>query len=127
MTSFSALSAPVDLIASPGQGATAADLARRGHVKQTADKFEASFLSSMLQTMFQGVSTSAPFGGGAGEEMWKSFMAEAMAGQIVKSGGVGVSRSVAAEMIRLQGAGGADGAANPAPASTQPATAEAAP
>ena len=114
------------LLAAPAQP-TAAQLAKRGQIKQTAQDFEASFLSVMMQQMFTGISTDGPFGGGAGEEMWKSFMAEAMAGQIVKSGGVGVSRSVAAEMIRLQGAGGADGAANPAPASTQPATAEAAP
>jgi Rod binding domain-containing protein len=107
------------VIGAPGQAASAAELSRRGHIRQTADKFEASFLSSMLQTMFQGVTTSAPFGGGAGEEMWKSFMAEAMANQIVKAGGVGVSRSVAAEMIRLQGGDAA------APASASPAPPEA--
>jgi Rod binding domain-containing protein len=89
-----------------GQGPTAtsaAQLARRGHIEQTANDFEATFLSSMLQTMFQGVTTSAPFGGGAGEDMWKSFLSEAMAKQMVKAGGIGVSKAVAREMMKMQG------------------------
>ena len=94
---------PISLL-TPGPAATsAAELAKRGEIKKTAQQFEASFLASMLSTMFQGVSTAAPFGGGPGEDMWKSFLAEAMAKQMAKSGGVGVSRAVAKEMLKLQG------------------------
>jgi Rod binding domain-containing protein len=82
---------------------TAAELARRGQIHKTAQKFEASFLTSMLQTMFQNVDSSPPFGGGPGEDMWKSFLAEAMANQMSKRGGVGVSASVEREMLKLQG------------------------
>jgi flagellar protein FlgJ len=80
-----------------------ADLAHRGQIHQTAQKFEASFLTSMLGTMFQGVSTSAPFGGGPGEDIWKGFLAEAMAGQMSKRGGIGVSNAIEREMLKLQG------------------------
>jgi Rod binding domain-containing protein len=93
---------PVDGLGAP-TGATAAEMAKRGDIARTADTFEASFLSSMLQTMFQGVSTSPPFGGGQGEEMWKSFLAGAMAKQMVKAGGVGISKAVAREMLKMQG------------------------
>jgi Rod binding domain-containing protein len=89
---------------SPAPVATsAAELARRGQIHQTAQKFEASFLTSMVQTMFKGVGAAPPFGGGEGEDMWKSFLAEAMAKQMASRGGVGISGSVEREMLKLQG------------------------
>jgi flagellar protein FlgJ len=91
-------------LATQGQTATsAAELARRGKTHQSAVGFEASFLTQMLQTMFSGVSTPAPFGGGPGEDMWKSFLSEAMAKQMAKRGGIGVSKAVEREMLKLQG------------------------
>ena len=82
---------------------SAAELAKRGQIHQTAQNFEASFLTTMLQTMFQSVSTSPPFGGGEGEDMWKSFLGEAMAKQMARRGGIGVSNAVEKEMLKLQG------------------------
>ena len=91
-------------LATQGVTATsAAELAKRGKIHQTAVGFEASFLTQMLQTMFSGVETSAPFGGGPGEDMWKSFLSEAMAKQMAKRGGIGVSAAVEKEMLKLQG------------------------
>ena len=103
MADLTAAVAPTNLI-TPADGAqNAADLAKRGQIRQTAEKFEASFLSIMLQQMFDGVETTAPFGGGPGETMFKSFMTEAMANKMVKTGGVGLANSVQREMLRLQG------------------------
>jgi Rod binding domain-containing protein len=97
-------SPPVDLIGASGQASSAAELARRGQITKTSRDFEASFLSSMLTTMLQGVgAASGPFGGGPGEEMWTSFLADAMAKQMVRAGGIGVSKAVAREMLTLQG------------------------
>jgi flagellar protein FlgJ len=91
-------------LASQGQAAaSAAELAKRGHIHQTAVSFEATFLSSMYQTMFKSVTTSAPFGGGEGEEMWKSFLADEMGKQTAKRGGIGIAKSVEREMLKLQG------------------------
>lgn len=87
----------------PSGAQSAAQLAKRGDIKETAKKFEASFLGIMLQQMFEGVETSAPFGGGPGEAMFKSFMTEAMAKKMTDAGGVGISRAVGAEMLKLQG------------------------
>jgi Rod binding domain-containing protein len=100
---FSPLAASPQLLAGPSTPASAADLAKRGQIKQTAEKFEASFLSTMLQQMFEGVQTSAPFGGGPGETMFRSFLTEAMAKQMVKAGGVGIAASVQREMLKMQG------------------------
>ena len=82
---------------------TVADLARRGQIKQTAREFEASFLSVMMQQMFSGLSTSGPFGGGAGEEMFRSVLTDAMAKQMSRAGGIGVAANVEREMLKLQG------------------------
>ena len=103
MADLTAAVVPPTLI-QPGAGApNAADLAKRGQIKQTAEKFEASFLSIMLQQMFEGTETAKPFGGGPGEEMFKSFLTEAIANKMVKTGGVGIAASVQREMLRMQG------------------------
>ena len=87
----------------PTSQLTAADLAKRGGIEKTAQDFEASFLSVMLGQMFSEVQTSQPFGGGHGEQMFKSFFADAVAKQVVKTGGIGVADTVAKEMLKLQG------------------------
>ena len=97
----SAAVSPIDTV---GQTATStADLLKRGKIRETAQKFEASFLSIMLQQMFEGTETAAPFGGGPGESMFKSFMTEAMANKMTKAGGVGVAPAIEREMLKLQG------------------------
>lgn len=71
-------------------------------MRRTAEDFEASFLSQMMKPMFEGLSTEAPFGGGAGEAAWRGFLVDAMAQQTVKAGGVGLADSVLAQMIKMQ-------------------------
>ena len=71
-------------------------------IKETADAFEASFLSQMLKPMFEGLSTDGPFGGGQAEETWRGFMIDAMAKQTVKAGGVGLADTVMSEMLKMQ-------------------------
>ncbi|HEY8617404.1 rod-binding protein [Phenylobacterium sp.] len=96
--------APALLQPAAGAGAaSAAELAKRGEIRETARKFEEQFLSIMLQQMFEGVEVSAPFGGGQGEAMFKSFMTEAMAKQMTRAGGIGLTDQVAREMLKLQG------------------------
>ena len=102
MSALSLAAPQIDATAA-ATAASTAELARRGHIHATAQKFEASFLTSVLQTMFKSLSTAAPFGGGAGEDMWKSFLAEAMAKDMARRGGVGVAASVEREMLKLQG------------------------
>lgn len=87
----------------PGSVIGVGEAAKRASIAKTAKDFEASFLSVMLGQMFQGVNQPAPFGGGAGEDAFKSFMSDAMARQVVKAGGIGVSASVQREMLKLQG------------------------
>ena len=71
-------------------------------MRETAEAFEASFLSQMLKPMFEGISTEAPFGGGEAEGTWRGFLVEAMAKQAVRGGGIGLADQVVAEMLRMQ-------------------------
>ena len=99
------LMSPVGLTPSllaPAAATTASDLAR-SKVKDTAQKFEAQFLSSMFQSMFAGLKTDGPFGGGAGEDMFRSLQTEAMAKHVAKRGGIGVADAVQREMLKMQG------------------------
>jgi len=71
-------------------------------MRETAEKFEASFLSQMLKPMFEGIETDGPFGGGEAEGTWRSFMIDEMAKQTVRAGGIGLADTVVSEMIRMQ-------------------------
>ena len=103
MADLSAISVPLGPITGGDTGASAAEMAKRGSIQKTAKDFEASFLNVMYQSMFKDVGADNPYGGGQGEEMWKSFLTDAMAKQTVKRGGIGLSDVVAKEMLKLQG------------------------
>ena len=101
---FTPLAVPPQLLTQPTAGpANAAELAKRAQIRDTAERFEATFLSSMLQQMFDGVEPAAPFGGGPGEAMFKSFLTDAMAKQMAKGGGIGIAAQVQREMLKMQG------------------------
>ena len=104
MSSLALLTPQVDAATQAPTAANAAELAKRGQIHKSAQTFEASFLTSVLQTMFKSVDdTPAPFSGGEGEDMWKSFLAEAMAKDMAKRGGIGISKAVEREMLKMQG------------------------
>jgi flagellar protein FlgJ len=102
MSALSPIANPTIDTAGPTATSTA-ELLRRGRIKETAEKFEASFLSVMLQSMSAGVKTPELGGGGAGEDMFKSLLNEEMAKQVAKAGGVGLAASVQREMLKMQG------------------------
>lgn len=97
---MSAITVPTDVLMSPKTPSS--DFAR-ANIKRAAQDYEASFLSVMLAQMFKGVETEAPFGGGQGEEMFKSFFTDAVAKQVARSGGVGLASTVEREMLKMQG------------------------
>ena len=102
------------------------ETAKRAAIAKTAKSYESSFLSIMLGQMFEGVSTTT-FGGGQGEEAFKSFLTDAMAKSMVKHGGVGLSGRLTDEMLRMQGLASTPVAANPADPKASPASAPATP
>jgi Rod binding domain-containing protein len=104
MSTFASPSIPVDLTRPAPAAPTVAKGMNAAKIAKTAKDFESSFITAMLQPMFDSVNTSAPFGGGAGEAAFKSFMVHAVAEQTVKSGGIGLAPAIQREMMKMQGA-----------------------
>ena len=94
----------MDLPAVPSPALPSAASAKtREQIKKTAQDFEAAFIGQMLNQMFAGVETAKPFGGGEGEQAFKSFLTEAVAKQMVASGGLGLADDLQRDMLKLQG------------------------
>ncbi len=75
---------------------TRADAVRVGR------EFEQMFLSQMLSQMFAGIKSDGMFGGGFGEEMFRSLQVDEFARGLTQRGGVGIAESVTRELLRLQ-------------------------
>jgi len=58
-----------------------------------AQKLEATFLAEMLKSAGFGQSRES-MGGGAGEDQFSSFLVQAQAEEMVKSGGIGLAESL---------------------------------
>ena len=95
---MSDLTIPTDLL----RPAASVTNAVSDKVKETAEAFEASFISQMLKPMFEGLSTDGLFGGGQAEATWRSFMLDEMAKKTVSAGGIGLSSTVMSEMLKMQ-------------------------
>ncbi|HUO99307.1 MAG TPA: rod-binding protein [Rhizomicrobium sp.] len=70
--------------------------------KKAAQDFESVFLSQMLGSMFEGISTDPPFGGGQGEEVFRSLMIDEYGKQIASQGGIGLADSITRELLKGQ-------------------------
>ena len=69
---------------------------------KAARDFEAVFVGQMLEQMWSNVPTDGPFGGGNGEQAFRSLMIQSVGQQIADHGGIGLAANVKREMIRMQ-------------------------
>ena len=95
---------PIPLPPTPAQQAAAAmtpaqQATARAKIGDTAKTFEASFLSTMMQSAFKDVD----MGGGQGGDAFKSVLMDAIGKQMAKAGGVGLAKSIQTEMLKMQG------------------------
>ena len=70
--------------------------------EKAAKDFEAVFINQMLSTMFEGVKTDGPLGGGPAEGMFRSMMIDQYSKTIAGQGGFGLADQVKREILRLQ-------------------------
>jgi len=71
-------------------------------IRKVAEEFEAVFLAQMMQPMFANLGAEKPFGGGSGEDMWRSLQVDEFGKAIAKNGGIGIADNVFREMLKLQ-------------------------
>lgn len=65
--------------------------------RDIARKFEASFLTPMVEDMLK-TAGSASFGAGNAEEVWRSFTAQAIAAEIAETDSTGIADSIARQL-----------------------------
>ncbi len=70
--------------------------------KETAEDFEAFFMTKMMESMFEGVSTDGMFGGGNAEKIYRSMLLNEYGKVMAKTGTIGVSDSIMDSIIQMQ-------------------------
>lgn len=103
--------APLALLAAPAIASAAGELATqapriaqdiRQKAREAAQDFEAVFLHSMFETMFTGIGSEGPFGGGGSNGIWRSFLSEEYARSFAKAGGIGLADHVQNALLAAQ-------------------------
>jgi peptidoglycan hydrolase FlgJ len=74
---------------------------RAAKARGQAEDFEAMFLNSMFQQMFEGVG-KGPFSGGPGATIWRSFLTDEYSKSFVKKGGIGLAKEVERALLAQQ-------------------------
>jgi Rod binding domain-containing protein len=80
---------------------TAALKARADKTRGAAEDFEAVFLNTLFQQMFNGVG-NGPLSGGPAAGVWRSMLTDQYARTFAKSGGIGIADHVQRSLIALQ-------------------------
>lgn len=70
--------------------------------QKAAKEYEGVFISEMLKEMYAGVSTDSEFGGGPGEEMFRSMVVDEYGKKISDQGGFGLAKNILKELIAIQ-------------------------
>lgn len=71
-------------------------------IREKAKEFEAMFLSEMVSHMFEGVETDPMFGGGHGEDMFRSMLTQEYGKKMAEGRGIGLADQIQRLMIELQ-------------------------
>ena len=73
--------------------------------RKAAVEFEGFFIAMTLENMFAGIRTDGLFGGGHGEQVFRSMMFQEYGKKIAARNGIGLADAVQREIIRLQEVG----------------------
>jgi len=77
-------------------------------IDQTAQEFEAMFLTEMIRPMYDGMDVDPMFGGGKTEEVFRGFLLDEYGKMMAATGQVGIASMVREQMIALQSGVSAD-------------------
>ena len=71
-------------------------------LRNAAEEFESLFLGLMYEHMFTSISADGMFGGGNGEEIYRSMLVQEFAKVTSGTGGIGISDTVYRELLKAQ-------------------------
>lgn len=69
---------------------------------EAAESFEAFFMTRMMESMFEGVSTDGFFGGGQAERVYRSLLLDEYGKEMAKTGTIGVKDYVMQAILQMQ-------------------------
>lgn len=70
--------------------------------RKVAEDFEAFFIAQTVEAMFAGIKTDGPFGGGHGEQMFRSLLSQEYGKSMAHGGGIGIADQVYREILKTQ-------------------------
>ena len=71
-------------------------------LRKQAEDLEGVFLNLLTKEMFATAKSENGFGGGFGEDTWRSMQAEQLANTMAQNGGLGIADQILGDMIALQ-------------------------
>ena len=71
-------------------------------IREAAEQFEAFFVGQMMEHMMAGIDPDPTFGGGTGEDMWRSMLNQEYGKHVAKSGKLGIADKVMKAMLHAQ-------------------------
>ncbi len=85
---------------------TTASLGAKGknpaQIMKSAQDFEAVFATEMLSPMFEGLEVDPTFGGGHGEEMFRTMMLDQYGKQMAQNDSLGMVHQIAGTLLKIQ-------------------------
>ena len=69
---------------------------------KASKEYESVFISQFLGSMFSGISSDGPTGGGEGEEMFRSLMIDQYGKSIEQHGGFGLASALQRQLLKHQ-------------------------
>jgi Rod binding domain-containing protein len=90
---------PVSALVQPKPSLTPAAMSR---LRQQAEDLEGVFLNTLTKQMFSSIKTDGPFGGGFGEETWRSMQSEQLANTMAQNGGLGIAEQLMGDLLTMQ-------------------------
>ena len=94
---------PLDRLGTLRTGAApAVDAKDQAKIKESAEDFEALFVTHAFEDMYGDLSSDPVFGGGEAENIFRSFLLQEYGKQVAKTGGIGVSDMVQKQLLQLQ-------------------------
>ena len=75
---------------------------QRQDLRAQAEQMEGVFLNTLMSEMFKGINSKGEFGGGFGEETWRTMQSEQFANAIASSGGVGLADEIMRNLLSAQ-------------------------
>ncbi len=92
----------LDMTQAPASATSLKQAKNLTQAKETAQDFEAFFMTRMMESMFDGISTDGMFGGGHAEKIYRSMLLNEYGKVMAKTGNIGISDSIMDTIIQMQ-------------------------